>query len=80
MATADQSISGADVLLDSPLGEHDNPVRGREFDYGGDRAVKQTEEAGNIVTHFQDDGEDYDVGVIQGNTRIIDFDDLPTNC
>ena len=79
LATANQSISGADVLLDSPLGEHDNPVRGREFDYGGDRAVKQTEEAGNIVTHFTDDGEDYDVGVIQGNTRIIDFDDLPTN-
>ena len=79
LATANQSISGADVLLDSPLGEHDNPVRGREFDYGGDRAVKQTEEGGNIVTHFTDSGEDYDVGVIQGNTRIIDFDDLPTN-
>ena len=71
LATANQSISGADVLLDSPLGEHDNPVRGREFDYGGDRAVKQTEEGGNIVTHFTDSGEDYDVGVIQGNTRII---------
>ena len=79
MATANQSISGADVLLDSPLGEHDNPVRGREFDYGGDRSVKQTEEGGNIVTHFTDDGEDYDVGVIQGNTRIISFDELPTD-
>ena len=79
LATANQSISGADVLLDSPLGEHDNPIRGREFDYGGDRAVKQTEEGGNIVTHFTDEGEDYDVGVLHGNTRIIDFDALPTN-
>ena len=73
----ERSISATGVKLDAPVGSHQSPVYGREFNFGSGRRI--TEEQGVFVSHLKDDGEDHDVEVLDGHTRIIDFDSLPND-